>query len=99
MTQTKQAVPGAGRQQAPLEMVAKLRQLIRNNCRRWKALILLEAVGLGIAAPLAYLWLVVFLDIQWHLSFVGRVLASLGLLAGLGWAAVHLLRRWRQLNF
>jgi hypothetical protein len=80
------------------ELVAGLRRLVRQNSRRWKLIIGLEAVSLAVAAPLAYLWLVFFLDNQLYLPVVGRVLASLGFLAGLAWAVGLLARRWRTLR-
>ena len=62
-----------------------------------KALVLWDRdLAWSVWTPLAYLWLVFYLDTQVHLSLAGRVLASLGLLAGVGWAAVHLVRRWRD---
>jgi hypothetical protein len=51
-----------------------------------------------VALPLAYLWLVFFLDTQFHLPYVGRVLASLGVIAGVAWAVRHLVGRWRTLR-
>lgn len=84
---------------ASTEIVARLRQLVEANSRRWKTVIVLEALGLAIATPLAYLWLVLFLDNQLHLSLFGRLLASLGLLAGLAGAITHLARRWRSVHF
>jgi hypothetical protein len=77
------------------EAVARLRQLVEQNRVRLRCVLALEAVGLAVSAPLAYLWLVFFLDSRLHLSLGGRLLASLGLLVGVGWAVRHLLRRWR----
>ena len=79
-------------------LLMQLRQLVSMNTRRWKAMIVLEALGLAVAAPLAYLWLVLLVDTQWHLPLAGRGLASLGLLAGLGGAITHLVRRWRSIR-
>jgi hypothetical protein len=76
----------------------QLRQLVARNARRWKRLVLLEAIGLAIAAPLAYLWLVFFIDIQVHLSTLGRWLASLVFLGGVGFLARMLVRRWKQIR-
>ncbi len=81
-----------------VEVVGRLRDLIGANSRRWKAVILLEALGLAIAAPLGYLWLVFLLDNHWHLSLVGRAFASLGLFVGVTGALVHLARRWRSIH-
>ena len=78
--------------------LAQLRQLVAANTRRWKMFILLEAVGLALAAPLGYLWLVLLLDNLVHLSFFGRTLASLGLLGGIGWATWYLVQRWRAVH-
>jgi hypothetical protein len=80
------------------ELIGGLRQLVAENSRRWKLVIALEALGLGISAPLAYLWLVFYLDNWLHLPVWGRVLASVGFLAGLAWAVRLLLQRWRALR-
>jgi hypothetical protein len=79
-------------------LVAVLGKLVQRNSRRWKTVIVLEAVGLALSVPLAYLWLLCFLDNQLHLPVAGRLLASLGFFAGVGWAVRHLLRRWRALR-
>jgi hypothetical protein len=78
--------------------VALLGKLVQRNSRRWKTVIVLEAVGLALSVPLASLWLLCFLDNQLHLPVAGRLLASLGFFAGLFWAVRHLLRRWRSLR-
>ena len=57
---------------ATTEVVGRLRQLVGANSRRWKTVILLEALGLTVSAPLGYLWLVFLLDNHWHLSLLGR---------------------------
>jgi hypothetical protein len=83
---------------APIEPLQRIRGLVQANTRRWKRIILLESVGLAVAAPLGYLWFVFFLDNQLHLPMVGRLLASVGLLAGIGGAVAHLVRRWRSIQ-
>ena len=79
-------------------MIMRLRQLVNENTRRWKLVIVLESLGFALAAPLAYLWLVLLVDNQVHLPLFGRVLANLGLLGGIGWAGYHLVRRWRSIR-
>src|SRR5437868_1728905 len=79
-------------------LLAQLRRLVHANTRRWKMVILLEALGLAVAAPLGYLWLVFFLDNQLHLPLFGRLLASLGLIVGIGLAVTHLIRLWRSIH-
>jgi hypothetical protein len=53
------------------EAVTRLRQLVRQNSRRLRCVIALEALGLAVSAPLAYLWLIFFLDTRLHLSLAG----------------------------
>lgn len=90
---SKPSVSAASRAQ-----VEQLRQLVERNARRWKRLVMLEALGLAVAAPLTYLWLVFFLDVQFHLSAVGRWLASLTFLACVAAVATWLRRRWRDIH-
>ncbi len=78
--------------------LAHLKQLVNANTFRWKTIILLEAISLCLATPLAYLLLVFFLDNQWHLNVLGRLIASIGLFLGLGWAALHLYRQWNAID-
>jgi hypothetical protein len=92
------AMPAAAHVSATEVLVAGLRHLVRDSGRRWKVVLAAEAVGLAVSAPLAYLWLVCLLDNQLHLPTLGRLLASLGLVAGLAWAGRHLARRWRSLR-
>jgi hypothetical protein len=77
------------------EMVERIRRLVDRNARRWRRLSVLEALGLAVATPLAYLWLIFALDNLVHLPVWGRLVASLGLLAGAAWPAVGLVHRWR----
>ncbi len=81
------------------KLVGQLREQVRHNSRRWKALLILEMVGVAVSAPLAYLWLIFFIDNTIHLPLLGRVLANLGFLACAAWVAVRLVRRWRSLKF
>ena len=77
----------------------EIKSLVRKNTARWKMLILLEAVSLAVAAPLAYLWLVFLLDNWLYLSFALRLLASAIFFVGVGFLAFRLYKRWTQLHF
>ncbi len=91
--------PAAPVADAPVpELIGRLHTLLRQNRRRWRTVIALEALGWAGALPLAYVWMVFLLDVQFHLPMVGRAIASLGVLAGLAWAARHLMQRWRQMR-
>lgn len=94
-TVVESSAPAARPSPAALE---QFRSLVHSNIRRWKLFILLEAIGIAVAVPLAYLWMVLLLDGQVHLSLIGRFLASLGLLVGVGWAVSHLWRRWQTVQ-
>jgi hypothetical protein len=88
---------------APLASVSRvqveqLRQLVARNARRWRRLVILEALGLAISAPLAYLWLIFLIDTQVHLPTWGRWLASLTFFAGIVALGAWLVRRWRQIH-
>src|SRR5437899_1145572 len=91
-------VSSADDAKAPAELLGQFRRLVDANTRRWKTMILLEAVGLAVAAPLGYLWLALFLDTQLHLPLVGRLFAALGLLAGVVWSVRHLVLRWQSVH-
>ncbi len=82
----------------PGPLVARLQALVQRNRRRWKTALLLEGIGLAATLPLAYLWLVFLVDTQFHLPMVGRVAASMGLVAGVVWGVRSLWVRWRQLR-
>src|SRR5262249_14561044 len=96
MSQTGVSLPPSST--ATVELVSRLRCLVHRNALRLRIVVLLQALALAVSAPLAYLWLAFFLDTQVHLSLTGRVAASLGLLVGVGWGVVHLVRRWRRLQ-
>jgi len=53
-------------------MIEQMRRLVGRNAGRWKWLMLLEALGLAVAIPLAYLWAIFLLDNVVHLSSWGR---------------------------
>lgn len=99
MSQQVLDAPPVSQSLRPLaDCVGELQQRVETNRRRWRTVILFEALGLALAVPLAYLWTVFFLDGRLHLPMMARLLASLGLLAGLAWAARHLWSRWRSLD-
>jgi hypothetical protein len=79
--------------------IQSLRQVIRRGHDRWKRLVVLEAVGLAIAAPLTYLWLLFAFDAVFHLSVFGRVLTSAVFFVGVVWQGWRLRKSWRQTNF
>ena len=78
------------------DVVDDLRRYVLKGQSRLKRLTLLEAVGIVIAAPLAYLWLVFFLDNVIHLEVWGRIVASVLFLAVLGWLALLVRRNWKR---
>lgn len=80
------------------EPVQQLRRLVAQNGTRWRRLVLLEALGLALSAPLAYLLLLFLIDTEFHLPVWGRALASLGFVIGVAGLAVRLVRRWRSLR-
>ena len=81
------------------DMVSELRDLVRHGRRRWKAMVLLGAASLAVAALLGYLWLVFLLDNVFHLAVWGRVAANFAFLLGVAWQGVRLARSWRRSNF
>lgn len=82
----------------PDAMVAQMRRLVGRNASRWKRLRVLEAAGLALSAPLAYLWSAFLLDNAIHLPVWGRLLAALGLVALVLVLGVRLVRRMRDLR-
>lgn len=81
------------------EMVAQMRHLIAGSARRWRRLILLEALGLAVAVPLAFLWLVFLVDNLVHLPAWARWMALLVFLAGVAWLVRSLALRWGRSLF
>lgn len=79
--------------------VEQLRRLVEKNTTRWKQLIVLEAVGLVVSAPLGYLWLVFVLDNLLHLPMWARALACLCFVGVVAWLGRSLWRRRRTLFF
>jgi hypothetical protein len=89
-------LPASDRQPHTRELVERIRVLVSQDARRWRLLATFEAIGMGVAAPLAYLLLCFFLDNQLHLPVWGRLLANLGFLAGAIWLAARIIGRWRS---
>lgn len=79
--------------------IREWRGRVSRDNRRWRRLVVLEALGLAVAAPLAYLWFVLLADSFLHLPTAGRLLASLLFLAAIGWQAVRLGAAWRKARF
>ncbi len=81
------------------DLVVQLRQVVGRSTRRWKILIVLEALGLAIAVPLGYFLLMLLLDNLIHLPTWGRFVACglfFGTVGGFGW---WLARQWKQARF
>src|SRR5262245_60953340 len=81
----------------PAAMVAQMRRLVRRNAARWRRLLILEALGLAVAVPLGYLWLVFLLDNTLYLPVWGRLVAAAGLVAAVAVLGARLVRRLRLL--
>jgi hypothetical protein len=92
------ATAGTSVDPATQELVERMRSLVAQNARRWRLLVAVEALGLAVAAPVAYLLLCFLIDNQWHLPVWGRVLANLGFIAGGVAIFVRIVRRWRALE-
>lgn len=87
---------GAAGDSITKDALEQMQQWVSRGARRWRRLILLEAVSLAVAAPLAYLWLVFILDNRVHLPVWGRWVAILLFLGGLTWLCRRLVRDWKQ---
>ncbi len=81
------------------KMIDSLRALIAKNTRRWKMLIVLEALGLIVSVPLAYLWVAFLADNYFHLPMWGRIFILLFFVGGAGYMIWSLIKRWKQLHF
>lgn len=68
-------------------MVDELHALVQRGQQWWKRMILLEAAGLAIAAPLAYLRLVFWIDNVVHLAVWGRAASNLVFFGIIAWLA------------
>ncbi|MEO8205274.1 MAG: hypothetical protein ABI615_03780 [Chthoniobacterales bacterium] len=90
----KKAAPAA-----PNDLVDQLRSLVQRNTRRWKALIIFQALGLALAIPLGYFLIVILLDNVIHMPTWGRVTACAILLAAVLGCFWWLLSQWRQARF
>lgn len=99
MISTKsQLVNVAAAPESPRQMVEQLGGLVLANARRWRRLLLLQALGLAVAVPLGFLWLALALDNLVHLPVWGRLLAFAGFFGAAGWLSVSLVRRWRRFS-
>lgn len=81
------------------KMIEQMQALVARSARRWRRLILLEALGLAIAAPLAFLWLVFLIDNLLFLPAWARWTALAVFLAGVAWLIRSLVLRWRRSRF
>jgi len=77
-------------------MVEEIRAAVARSASRWRFLILLEAVGLAVALPLAYLWIVFLADNWLKFPVAGRLVANLVFVAGQIWLIWSVRRRWKQ---
>ena len=87
------------RQPQTNEMVERIDSLVARNSRRWKLLIVSEGLGLLVSAVLGYLWTVFLVDNFFYLPMMGRVLASLALIAIVGGLLTWIIARWRRLDW
>lgn len=90
---------GLAASQPSQQMVTELEQLVEHGRVRWRRLILIEAVSLAVAAPLAYLWGVFLLDNVLHLPAWALVAANVAFVVCVVWAVRKLLQSWRRARF
>lgn len=96
---TPASTPGdSGKPQSVQQMAKAIQTIVAQNGTRWRRLTLLEGIGLVIATPLGFLWVVFLVDNVLHLSMPGRIIALLIFLAGTAYLATRLVRRWKQLK-
>lgn len=81
------------------EAVERLHAVVARGHERWRRLVGLEAIGLAVAAPLAYLWLVFILDNVAPLSRWGRLGANALFWLVVGWLVWRLVQNWRRAHF
>ena len=91
LSQTHSGDSGAG---APSE----IRQVIGDNIRRWKRLVLTQSVALLVAVPLIYFWILLLLDSFVHFHRGIRFAVGLGLLMVVFVVGRMQWRRWRALR-
>ncbi len=77
---------------------ARLSSVIDDNRKRWKLIVILEALGLGVSVTLGYLWLVFIIDHTVHLPQAARIVSLAVFIACVGWLALSLYRRWRMFD-
>ncbi|MEO6053184.1 MAG: hypothetical protein ABIP97_04155 [Chthoniobacterales bacterium] len=81
------------------DLVQQLRQLVQSNTRRWKALIIFQALGLALAIPLGYFLAVILLDNVIHMPTWGRLTSCVIFVAAVLTCFGWLLHQWRQARF
>lgn len=72
--------------------------LVEHNRAFWKRLIVIEGLGLTMAAVLAYFLLALLLDNALLLPVFGRLVAVCGLLLCIAALGIRLVRRWHRLQ-
>jgi hypothetical protein len=90
--------PRAEQGMAGDEAVRKLSEVIEANRKRWKLIVILEALGLGVSVTLGYLWLVFIIDHTMHLPQAARLASLAVFVACVGWMGLSLVRRWRMFD-
>ena len=90
------ADPAVGSSESLIEALEELRSVVERGRRRLTILVLVESLGITLAAVLAYLWLVFLVDNIVHLSMPGRLAANVLFCAGVGALSVRQYRKWRR---
>ncbi len=89
---------GAGHDASSESSIRQLRKIVAANTARWRRTVLLQALGVTIAVPLAFLWVMLWLDNMLHLPMWGRFLGFAGFIGLLGFLIVRLVQQMRQLR-
>jgi len=75
-------------------MTRELIRIVERGQKRRKAIILLRAMGIEIAVPLTYLWLMLWADNRFHFPGWGRLLAFACFAGLIAWLTRRSTRQW-----
>jgi hypothetical protein len=83
----------------PTHTLQSLRQFVRRHNRRWRNLVIAEAVSFSAATLLAALWLVFLLDNALHFTMSLRLIVCGFFGVGLLFGVIRVVNRWRRSRF
>ena len=91
--------PSSEKPNTEKEKISHIISIIEQGRKRRNLIVLLQTISIEIAIPLAYLWIMLWLDTQFHFGISGRIAAFLFFIILVISLTHRSLKQWKKIHF